>query len=491
VILSVIDRVVQSFSIGRLIIVGLVTRILALFLLPPTPSFLAPDEGTYAFLALWVADSQNVDEFPAFGAGLYHTSKTLILPAAALVRLGLDELTSVRIVSIAFGLLSIYFFTRIIFLVLRIRSLQEVKNILSQRLVLLVLILFAFLPSHFIWSTLGLRESAANASLLASVFFLLRLREVELSRSKIPQAMLAISLPILTLTLSFGARRQTAFIFVVFFCLVILVMSRRRNVLSLTGVILLGTILGLGFSTTPSTKVSVQFAWVQVEQLAQANKVTYSPTPVIRRTDGTVAVCEKEGIRITTISGEFVCISNIFTKSQTSLLEIVKQAPVLTLDSLENKREGNRVGAQTALAETKCTSYSQLSIQNLTCNAKEFPYKATAFLLRPLPLIDSGSLSNNLASVENLIWILLLVSFVYFLRVSFQNRFRLEVVIPTTFFIVFFSSLAALYEGNLGTAFRHKSSILWSLLLVIAIGINSNWRKSEEEPQEDNPRYAS
>jgi hypothetical protein len=469
----------------------LVARILALFLLPPTPSFLAPDEGTYAYLALWVADSQNVDEFPAFGAGLYNTSKTLILPAAALVRLGFDELTSVRIVSIAFGLLSIYFFTRIIFLVLRIRSLQEVKNILSQRLVLLVLILFAFLPSHFIWSTLGLRESAANASLLASVFFLLRLREVEVLRSNIPLAALAITLPILTLMLSFGARRQTAFVFVVFFCLVILVMSRRRNVLSLTGVILLGTVLGLGFSTTPKTAASVQFAWVPVEQLAQANKVTYSPAPVISRTDGTVVVCEKEGIRIATVSGEFVCISKIFTKGQISLLATIQQVPIMTLDSLENKREGNRVGAQTAFSETNCTNYSQLSIQNLTCNAKEFPYRATAFLVRPLPLIDSGSLSNNLASAENLIWTLLLVSFGYFLRVSFQNRLKLEVVIPTTLFIVFFSSLAALYEGNLGTAFRHKSTILWGLLLVITIGINSNWRKFEEERQEENPRHAS
>jgi hypothetical protein len=210
---------------------------------------------------------------------------------------------------------------------------------------------------------------------------------------------------------------------------------------------------------------------------------TKSPAPVATRTDGTVAICEKEGDRISTTSGELVCGSKTVTKKQILVSEVANQAPIQTLDDFENNREANRLDAQTALSETNCTNYSQLSIQNLTCNAKEFPYRATAFLIRPLPLIDSGSLSNTLASAENLIWILLLFGFVYFLRVSFQNRFKLEVVIPTTLFIVFFSSLAALYEGNLGTAFRHKSTILWGLLLVITIGINSNWRKSEEERQ--------
>lgn len=487
---ALIDRFVSSFSVSRLIIVSLIARILALFLLPSIPSFLAPDEGTYASLAAWVAESKDADLFPDYGAGLYNTSRTLILPAAALVRIGADELTAVRIVSITCGLLSIYFFSRILFLVLRIGNLQALKSQLSQRLIFVLLILFAFLPSLFIWSILGLRESVSNATILASVFFLLRLREIEFAKSNLMQTILAILFPILTITLSFGARRQTAFVFVVFFCISLLIMSRRRNLVSLTSVLLVGSALGLFYSTSPASLTTTQYAWISLNQ-------TVSQTQTTLRTEvklnGVLYICNKEteGNRILAISGELVCNPIKLSKTMISLSEIAKQAPIQTLDTLEYKREGNRLDAQTALAKTTCVNYSQLSTKNIICNAKEFPYRIAAFLIRPLPIMDSGSLSNNLASIENLIWIILILGFVYFLKVSMQNRLNLEVVIPTTVFILLFSTLAALYEGNLGTAFRHKSTILWGLLLVISIGIDRNWRKFEEESQNRKPRHSS
>jgi hypothetical protein len=36
-------------------------------------------------------------------------------------------------------------------------------------------------------------------------------------------------------------------------------------------------------------------------------------------------------------------------------------------------------------------------------------------------------------------------------------------------YIITFSTAASLYEGNLGSAFRHKSSILWALALGLLI----------------------
>jgi len=35
--------------------------------------------------------------------------------------------------------------------------------------------------------------------------------------------------------------------------------------------------------------------------------------------------------------------------------------------------------------------------------------------------------------------------------------------------VLLFASAAALYEGNLGTAFRHKSTILWPLIFILMI----------------------
>lgn len=487
----IVHRVLDSFSIGRLIVVSLVARVVVMFFLSEEPSHLGPDEGTYAGLASWVANSRNVNDFPAFGAGLYNTSRTLAIPAAALIKLGVEPLLATRIISLAFGLLSIYFFTKIVFLIFGVDKLRTFHKLRTQKMILVIVIIYAFLPSNLIWSTLGLRESSSQAMILACVFFLLRLRGFNLSKATLLETILAYSLPILTLTLSFGGRRQTAFVFVFFFCFSILFLSRGRNFFRLASVILLGTFLGLLYSTTPTTTVTEKYVLVPVPQGNGATIDAESLSTLQLKNDGTVARCEKEGDLIKINSVEMVCVISATVRNKVLIAELAKQSPVKTLDLFEARREVNRVGAQTALSETNCTKYYQLTIQNITCNAKEFPYRITAFLTRPLPIIDMGSKLNNFAAFENLIWILLLIGFVYSLSVSIQRRFKLEIIIPTSLFIFFFSSLAALYEGNLGTAFRHKSTILWGLLLVIAIGIDSSWRQSEEERQEEKPRYAS
>ena len=325
---------------------------------------------------------------------------------------------------------------------------------------------------------------------LTSVYFLLRLRGMTLSRDEVLRFGLAITLPVVTIMLSFGARKQTALVFVVFFCLSLLLMSRGRNFLSLASVILIGTVLGLLYSTTPSTTKSIEFTWAPVDKeipVAGDTKSptpiagdTKSPTPVERKTAGTLVNCEKEGDRITTDSGELVCTSRTVTETRITVSEVVNQTPVHSLDYLEDKREGNRLDARTALAETPCTSYSQLSIENVLCNAKELPYRLSSFLLRPFLFIDSGSLAINLASIENIAWFLILLYFIYCVTISIQNRIHLKVIIPITLFVFSFSILAALYEGNLGTAFRHKSTILWALLLVVAIGFDHKLKEAEQ-----------
>lgn len=432
--LNLTERIVSNFSILRLLVLSLIVHFLFLLFLPTTPSFLAPDEGNYEAVTSRAAESIFADESPGVSSGLYYTSRTLILPAAALAQSGLDSLTAVRVISIIYGLLSIYFFTKIVFLILEVKSIKDLSRNFSRNATFCAIALFAFLPSRFVWSTLGLRESASQATILASVFFLLKLCETNRCKRGLLKTALATTFPILTITLSFGARKQTAFVFVVSFCIILLSMRGRKKLPHLLSIIILGSILGAIYSSTPIYK------------------------------DG---------------------------QKYLSTSEVLSQLRINGIDQLETIREGNRVGARTALSGTTCTNYSQLSIQNVICNAKEFPYRITSFLIRPLPIMDSGSLVNNLASAENIIWILLLLTFAYCVIVSIQNKFKLEVIIPTTLFIIFFSSSAALYEGNLGTAFRHKSTILWGLLLVIAIGMNGNWRTPEEVREQDNPRYSS
>ena len=107
--------------------------------------------------------------------------------------------------------------------------------------------------------------------------------------------------------------------------------------------------------------------------------------------------------------------------------------------------------------------------REIICNLIELPYRLPTFLFRPLPLIDSGSSFLNLAGVENLLWLghILYAAFSAFKKnLSKVAKF---LVIWLYSYIITFSTAASLYEGNLGTAFRHKSSILWALTLGLLI----------------------
>jgi hypothetical protein len=53
---------------------------------------------------------------------------------------------------------------------------------------------------------------------------------------------------------------------------------------------------------------------------------------------------------------------------------------------------------------------------------------------------------------------------------------------PSLLFFSIYSVAAGAYEGNMGTAFRHKSLILWVVLLLIASTIvATQQRKAERE----------
>ncbi len=90
----------------------------------------------------------------------------------------------------------------------------------------------------------------------------------------------------------------------------------------------------------------------------------------------------------------------------------------------------------------------------------------TTFLVRPIIGLDVTSHSSLFAAVENLLWS---IGFVFALY-SIVKKKRIPFIrplLPSVVFFVLYSVAAGSYEGNLGTAFRHKSVILWVVLLLI------------------------
>jgi uncharacterized membrane protein YoaK (UPF0700 family) len=52
---------------------------------------------------------------------------------------------------------------------------------------------------------------------------------------------------------------------------------------------------------------------------------------------------------------------------------------------------------------------------------------------------------------------------------------------PSLLFASIYSITAGAYEGNMGTAFRHKSLILWVVLLLIASTIVATQQRKAEQ----------
>lgn len=293
----------------------------------------------------------------------------------------------------------------------------------------------------------------------------------------------------ITISLSFGARRQTAIVFVAFFCFFLVLISKGKHFLSMASMVISGTVVGLLFSTTPIIQATTELSWVRVNEAAPVGSESKDSAPVGSESKDPAPVgsgptlsefCNDEGVTVKTNSGEFKCVPKTAIIKKNTMANVIAQAPIKSIDELKAQREKNRQGAQTQLSETKCTTFINISFENIKCNLVELSFSLTSILFRPLPFIDSGSFSNNLASVENLIWIFLVSIFFYSFFISLKERVKLYITIPTTIFVIAFATLSALYEGNLGTAFRHKSTILWGLILVVTVVLTSNRTNPEK-----------
>ena len=92
---------------------------------------------------------------------------------------------------------------------------------------------------------------------------------------------------------------------------------------------------------------------------------------------------------------------------------------------------------------------------------------------------DVTSSSSLFAARENTFW---LASFLFVIVMLIRNR-RLAFfgpLVPSLMFFSIYSVAAGAYEGNMGTAFRHKSLILWVVILLLAsTNVATKERKAE------------
>jgi hypothetical protein len=440
-----------------IVLASLVVRFIGFFLLPNEPTVaLAPDEGSYAEIARLIASNQSLASYE----GLYTISRTLVLPASALNYFGLAPLSSVRIIASIYGALTLIL---VAFLIMQFVNKYSANSELTSKrsnLIIGLFFSFAFLPSHLLWSMLGLRESSMEfwvLSSLAAIFLAVNLQE-------------KVSLPIalwltISVTLLFNTRPQVAWILVVTI-LVSLIFSNQRRVSFILALLTL-IASGVGYASVAVQKQDV-FVLVATDGSATDGSAT----------DG--SACQDSNQIIMLQGKEYKCIKT-GTRRDPSNLQNLGEIIVNETIAIPDRHKGNQVAAASAIQTLSCPVTEESETDKYFCLAWRAPYMAATFLFRPLIGIDTTSTSSLIAALENIAWL----GAGIFIVVLLIRKRRLAFIGPLTPSLIFFMLYcvgAGSYEGNMGTAFRHKSLILWGVLLLLASTIvATQQRKAERE----------
>mgnify|MGYP000046771253 CR=1 FL=1 len=421
-----------------IVFASFVVRFIGFFLLPSEPTVaLAPDEGGYAEIVRLVTSEQPTTSY----GGLYFISRTLVLPAAALNNIGIEPLSSVRIIASIYGALTLILVAFLIIQFVDKHSTYSELTFKRSNLITGLFFVFAFLPSHLLWSMLGLRESSMEfwvLSSLAAIFLAVNLQE----KVTLPIALLLT----ISIILLFNTRPQVGWLLMVTILVSLIFSNQRRVSFTLALLTLIST--GVGYASVVVQKHDI-FSLVATDGSA---------------TDGSAC---KDSNQIIVLQGkEYKCIKT-GTRRDLSNLQNPGEIIVNETIAIPDRHKGNQVAAASAIQTLSCPVTEESEPDKYFCLAWRSPYMAATFLFRPLIGIDTTSASSLIAAIENIAW---LGAFV-FIIIMFIKKRRLAFIgpiLPSLIFFILYCVGAGSYEGNMGTAFRHKSLILWVILLLIA-----------------------
>ena len=429
------------------IVVSFILRIIGFFLLPDEPTVaLAPDEGGYAEISRIITDGEPTTSF----GGLYVISRSLILPAVVLNNFGIEPLSSVRIIASIYGALSLMLISLLI--IKTVNKYSNYSELTPKRDVLIVGLfsVFALLPSPLLWSMLGLRESPMDfwvLCALASVYSAIYLQE--------RLSLLTVISLIISVIFLFNTRPQVAWVLGVTILIVLLSRFRSRVAMLLIPITFIA--LGLGYASVTIQKQNV-FALTAVDGSAVDGSAVDGSA-----VDG--SACKNSGETIILQEEEYVC-KKIGTKTDLSGLQNPGQLLVDQTEAIPDRHKGNQVAAASAIQTLSCPITEESKLDKYLCMSWRAPYMASTFLVRPLIAVDVTSTSSLFAAIENIVW---LGAFIFIVVMLIRKR-RLAFFGPLTPSLIFFTLYsvgAGSYEGNMGTAFRHKSLILWAVLLLM------------------------
>lgn len=430
--------------------------------------FLAPDERGY----LQVAKDVYSTDYEYIQWGWPWRSPVWFLqliysPFKIMLEVGFPDLIALRLNSILFSTLSIYLMLAILYIH------YPAKLILRRNKLVLLSI---FLPTYFLWSTLGLRESFLyfSFSLIASGIVL-----HTYTRRRIGFFLMSTGCIFLAYTKDYI---YLIFIASILF-LILLRLLKKQTSFKSTSLFLLAMIIPI--LLTPSITFSLKSQVGQIvfgEEVPRANLAGNSTGGEIGAWGterGLVDNCENNSsiefiLKFVKpsdkISGEELCSNpGIVKKPSGDSLDSSKgdstESPSL-LSGDEIEWESSRA-AKLSLEPAHLSEPGNLFIQLIK------------MVILPLPLSDNGSSTLNIIAWESPVWLSLILLVYLSLILSLISKKKIsDLNLWSSTFIFGILLSSALTEINVGTMVRHRSLVLILCLFVIVTVDKSIYAKN-------------
>lgn len=448
--MSVLKLHTLKQKLWAILAVSFVVRVVLFFVLPNTPTNIAPDESAYSEIARRITTGESLDQF----GRLSKTSQTLVYPAAIFVRIGLDPLSATRLSALMYGFATLVFVAYLISKAAHnlIYTAPEYKK--TMNLALTLFAIYSFLPSHLLWSILALRESTMEFWVVLIFGSIFLITHYSGRSNKWNYLVLMFSIFLL-----FNTRLQVGILLVISLMISLPLIQKVKNVRKVFFIVAITS--ALSFSSL-FIQTNVEFKTVSLE------------TPTAETPTADPALCQKNRQIIVVNAARFLCEE----VRKTTLEDVARPDEFIVgqITSIPDRQKVNQANASSAIQTLSCPFENESEINEIACLIWRAPYMTITFLFRPIIGLDVSSRSSLFAAVENLLWSAGFI-FIFFSILKKRKIPYFKSLLPSILFLILYSVGAGSYEGNMGTAFRHKSLVLWVVLLLI---FTLAWRKPNE-----------
>jgi hypothetical protein len=407
----------------------------------------APDEINYigVFSNLYKSNF-SLDGYLGWQPDSVNALRVIYFPAKLLEVVGFSDFYAVRLLAVFYSILSLY-------LLLKMSPEERIL-----KLPIRFWLVGAYLvPSLFLWSSLGLRESFIFFSLIL-IFYLLTN----------PQNLrFWVQFLLLAAASTFFLLSKVYLYALLLICLVssalILIVLKRIFQVSKLKLMLAFLIPLLFFPNVATTMVAGAKGMLEVK--VQSPTVTGTGTPTVTGTGTATGTATGTGTGMYTSRGQTLHDLNQQLGANQMLSWLASTTGIKSY--LEERVEASYLPAGSA---EQIENFTQLQTQSASLrNPQSLFVGAFNFLFVPTPFVDNGSFFLNAQSYESFIWYLFYLIFTLLLVGLLFGRIRLNLVtVSSTLFTLGFIMLSALVEINDGTSVRHRAILLIGILLMLA-----------------------